>query len=59
MTSAEIDAALAADPAFADVCDEHRDAWIAALDADTATQWAAVVRCGDVLDADADAEVWS
>ena len=55
MTPAEIDAALAADPDFATVCDARRDAVIDALEADTATQWAAVARCGDDLDA---AEVW-
>lgn len=35
MTGAEIDALLAADPAFAEVCDARRDAWIAAMEADT------------------------
>lgn len=30
MTAAEIDAALAADPDFAAVCDARRDGWIAA-----------------------------
>lgn len=34
MTGAEIDAALAADPAFAEVCDARRDGWIAAMEAD-------------------------
>ncbi len=34
MTGAEIDAALAADPAFAEVCDARRDAWVAAMEAD-------------------------
>jgi hypothetical protein len=43
--------ALDSDPAFATVCDARRDAWIACLDAETAPQWAAVVRAGgDVLD---------
>ena len=43
--------ALDSDPAFQTVCDARRDGWIAALEADTATQWAAVVRCGgDALD---------
>ena len=55
MTPAEIDALLSGDPDFATVCDARRDAAIAALEADTAAQWAAVVRCGDDLDA---AEVW-
>jgi hypothetical protein len=40
------------DAAFQVVCDARRDAWIAALESDTAAQWAAVVRCGgDALDA--------
>ena len=43
--------ALDSDPAFQTVCDARRDGWIAALEADTAVQWAAVVRCGgDALD---------
>ena len=43
--------ALDSDPAFQTVCDARRDGWIAALEADTAAQWAAVVRCGgDALD---------
>lgn len=52
----EIDGAVDAleldeDPAFATVCDARRDAWIDALEADTAAQWAAVVRCGgDAMD---------
>lgn len=29
MTGAEIDAVLAADPTFTEVCDARRDAWIA------------------------------
>ena len=42
---------LDADPDFITVCDARRDGWIAALEADTAAQWAAVVRCGgDALD---------
>lgn len=42
---------LDSDPSFQTVCDARRDGWIAALEADTAAQWAAVVRCGgDVLD---------
>ena len=42
---------LDSDPDFITVCDARRDGWIAALDADTAAQWASVVRCGgDVLD---------
>lgn len=56
MSPAEIDAALAADETFATVCDARRDAWIAALERDTAAQWAGVVRAGD--DLDAAAEVW-
>jgi hypothetical protein len=44
--------ALDDDAAFQTVCDAWRDGWIAALDADTAAQWASVVRCGgDALDA--------
>ena len=40
------------DAAFQVVCDARRDAWIDALESDTAAQWAAVVRCGgDALDA--------
>lgn len=43
--------ALDSDPSFQTVCDARRDGWIAALEADTAAQWAAVVRCGgDALD---------
>lgn len=43
--------ALDSDPDFVTVCDARRDGWIAALEADTAAQWAAVVRCGgDALD---------
>jgi hypothetical protein len=43
--------ALDDDAAFQTVCDARRDGWIAALDADTAAQWASVVRCGgDALD---------
>lgn len=34
MTRAEADALLAADPAFQTVCDERRDAWMLALDAE-------------------------
>ena len=34
MTGAEIDAELAADPTFAEVCDARRDGWIAAMEAD-------------------------
>lgn len=34
MTGAEIDAALAADLTFAEVCDARRDAWIASMEAD-------------------------
>ena len=30
----EADALLAADPTYQTVCDEHRDAWMAALDAE-------------------------
>lgn len=56
MTAAEIDAALAADPDFVTVCDARRDGWIDALESDTATQWAGVVRAVDVLDEGA--EVW-
>ena len=42
---------LDADAFFATVCNERRDAWIDALESETAAQWAAVVRCGgDVLD---------
>lgn len=36
------DAELAADPDFATVCDARRDAWIEALERDTAAQWEAV-----------------
>jgi hypothetical protein len=44
--------ALDSDPDFITVCDARRDAWIDALESDTAAQWAAVVRCGgDALDA--------
>jgi len=43
--------ALASDPDFAAVCDARRDGWIAAIEADTAAQWASVVRTtADVLD---------
>ena len=43
---------LDSDPDFVTVCDARRDAWIDALESDTAAQWAAVVRCGgDALDA--------
>jgi hypothetical protein len=43
---------LDSDPDFITVCDARRDAWIDALESDTAAQWAAVVRCGgDALDA--------
>lgn len=45
------DDVLAADPDFVTVCDARRDGWIAALEAETAAQWAAIVRLGaDVLD---------
>lgn len=52
----EVDAAEEAlaideDPAFGDGCDARRTAWIAAMEADTAAQWASVVRCGAALDA--------
>ena len=33
-SATDIDAALAADPAFAEVCDARRDAWVAAMEAD-------------------------
>jgi hypothetical protein len=47
----EAELALDSDPDFITVCDARRDAWIAAMEADTAAQWAAVVRCGgDALD---------
>ena len=47
----QADEALASDPDFVTVCDARRDAWIAALEAETAAQWAAVVRVtADVLD---------
>jgi hypothetical protein len=43
---------LDSDPDFITVCDARRDGWIAAMESDTAAQWAAVVRCGgDALDA--------
>lgn len=43
--------ALDDDAAFQTVCDARRDGWIAAMEADTAAQWASVVRCGgDVMD---------
>ena len=45
MTGAEIDAALAADPAFAEVCDVRRDGWIAAMEADEIV--APLAWCGD------------
>lgn len=51
VASDEEEAELAADPDFVTVCDARRDAWIAALEAETATQWAGVVRAGDALDA--------
>ena len=48
----EAELALDSDPDFITVCDARRDGWIAALESDTAAQWAAVVRCGgDALDA--------
>jgi hypothetical protein len=48
----EAELALGSDPDFVTVCDARRDAWIDALESDTAAQWAAVVRCGgDALDA--------
>lgn len=51
LDEAEETIALASDPDFATVCDARRDAWISALEAETAAQWAAVVRVGaDVLD---------
>ena len=51
LDAADDDAALAADPDFQTVCDARRDAWMAALEAETAAQWAAVVRVtDDVLD---------
>ena len=47
----EAELALGSDPDFVTVCDARRDAWIDALESDTAAQWAAVVRCGgDALD---------
>lgn len=53
LDQADDDAALASDPDFVTVCDARRDAWIAALEAETAEQWAAIVRVGaDVLDAE-------
>lgn len=53
LDAADDDAALASDPDFQTVCDARRDAWMAALEAETAAQWAAVVRVGaDVLDAE-------
>jgi len=54
LDAADEEIALASDPDFVTVCDARRDGWIAALEAETAAQWAAVVRIGaDVLDAEA------
>jgi hypothetical protein len=54
LDEADEELALASDPDFATVCDARRDGWIAALEAETAAQWAAVVRVGaDVLDLEA------
>lgn len=51
LDQADDDLALAADPDFVTVCDARRDAWIAALEAETAEQWAAIVRVtADALD---------
>lgn len=51
LDEAEEEMALASDPDFVTVCDARRDGWIAALEAETAAQWASVVRAtGDVLD---------
>lgn len=51
LDAADAELALDSDPDFVTVCDARRDGWIAAMEADTAAQWAAVVRCGgDVLD---------
>ena len=53
LDEADEERALASDPYFATVCDARRDGWIAALEAETAAQWAAVVRLGaDALDAE-------
>jgi hypothetical protein len=53
LDAAEEALALASDPDFVTVCDARRDGWIAALESETAAQWAAVVRVGgDVLDAE-------
>lgn len=54
LDEADEELALASDPDFVTVCDARRDGWIAALEAETAAQWAAVVRVGaDVLDLEA------
>lgn len=50
MSPAEVDAELAADPAFVTVCDERRDAWLAAHEA--AAEWPSplpweLAWCGD------------
>lgn len=51
LDAAAAEFALDSDPDFVTVCDARRDGWIAAMESDTAAQWAAVVRCGgDVLD---------
>lgn len=51
LDAAAAELALDDDAAFQTVCDARRDGWIAAMEADTAAQWASVVRCGgDVLD---------
>lgn len=46
LDQADEDLALASDPDFVTVCDARRDGWIAALEAETAEQWAAIVRVG-------------
>lgn len=51
LDDAEEALALADDPDFVTVCDARRDAWMAALESETAAQWASVVRLGaDLLD---------
>lgn len=48
MTAAEIEAALAADPAFQTVCDERRDAWVDAIEGEQPAPLAwELAWCGD------------
>lgn len=40
MSTAEFDTMLAADPAFGEICDARRDAWIAAMESESVRELA-------------------